>query len=320
MQFEFRQALRRQRHQAGVVRARTDFGEPHGIALDEQFDAEDAASAEVAGDVACDVARFLQRGRCHRHRLPGFDIVAIHLNMTDRFAEEGFHVAGSADGAHRKLGDLVVEIDEALDDDASSADTARGLRVIPGLHHVGRGLQQRLTLARGRHDRLHHTGKTDSAIDGRLQLGERIGKLVRGGGQAELLRREPAYPFAVHGQLRGAGGGNHLCQPSLFDFHQHRGGDGLDLRHHQMRLFLLDQRAQSRAIGHGHHVAAMRHLHAGCVGIAIDADHFATQPLQCDNDLLAQFAAAQKHDARGGLRKRRADTIHDAHQVLPKKM
>jgi len=38
----------------------------------------------------------------------------------------------------------------------------------------------------------------------------------------------------------------------------------------------------------------------GAYGITIDADHFATQPLQCDNDLFAQFAAAEQHHARGG--------------------
>jgi hypothetical protein len=121
--------------------------------------------------------------------------------------------------------------------------------------------------------------------------------------------------------LRGARGGDEFGEMPghAFALHldQRGGGDGLDLGYHQVRLLLFDQRAQGGAVGHGHDVAAVRHLHARRIGIAIDADHFATQALQCDNHFLAQFAAAQQHHARGGRRKRSADTFHDAHQVLP---
>ena len=50
VQLEFGLALAAHGHHAGIVRARADFGEPHLIALDEQFHAENAAPAEIVGD------------------------------------------------------------------------------------------------------------------------------------------------------------------------------------------------------------------------------------------------------------------------------
>ena len=85
------------------------------------------------------------------------------------------------------------------------------------------------------------------------------------------------------------------------DLQQHVGGDRLDLRYHQMGPLGFDHAAQRRAVGHGEHMAAVGHLHGRRVGITVYGDHFAAQPLQGDRHLLAQFAAAEQHDAeRGG--------------------
>lgn len=95
--------------------------------------------------------------------------------------------------------------------------------------------------------------------------------------------------------------------PSL-NFHQCGGGDGFDLRDDEVRFFQGDDGAQGGGIGHGDDVAAVCDLHAGGVGVAIDADYFAAQPLQGNDDFLAEFAAAQQHDAHCGRRQRGTQT------------
>ena len=47
MQFEFVETLGAHGHHAGVVRTRTDFAEPDLVAFDEQFNAEDAQTAQI---------------------------------------------------------------------------------------------------------------------------------------------------------------------------------------------------------------------------------------------------------------------------------
>ena len=47
-----RQSLRDQRHHAGIVRTRRQFGEDHLAALDEKFDAEQSVAAEIVDDGA----------------------------------------------------------------------------------------------------------------------------------------------------------------------------------------------------------------------------------------------------------------------------
>jgi hypothetical protein len=75
-----------------------------------------------------------------------------------------------------------------------------------------------------------------------LKFCERVGKLVRRGGQAEFFGGQPADAFAVHGEPGGAGGGDDFGEPGGLDLDQHVGGDGLDFRHDQLRFFQLDQR------------------------------------------------------------------------------
>ncbi|KAK0343500.1 hypothetical protein LTR94_018052, partial [Friedmanniomyces endolithicus] len=57
VQRELAHGLAGQGDQAGVVGAGRDLGEPDLVALDEQFDAEDAETAEGVGDLAGDVLR-----------------------------------------------------------------------------------------------------------------------------------------------------------------------------------------------------------------------------------------------------------------------
>ncbi len=139
-------------------------------------------------------------------------------------------------------------------------------------------------------------------------LGQAIGKTIRGSRQAQCLRCQAAYAFAVHGQAGSSRGGDDARQSFTLDLFQHVGGDGLDLRHDDMRFLLFDQRAKCSAVRHVDHMRAMRDLVSGCVGIAIHRDGFHAEALQCDDDFLAQLAAAEQHDAGSGRSERRADS------------
>src|SRR5690606_21155845 len=131
--------------QAGVVRPRRHFREPHLVALHEQLHAEHAPATEVVGDRARDLPRTLQRARRHRLRLPALAVVAITLQVADRLAE-----VGAAGMAHGQQGDLVVEVDEALDDAAAGTGAAAGLRVFPGRLDLRLLAHRALAPARGR--------------------------------------------------------------------------------------------------------------------------------------------------------------------------
>ena len=87
---------------------------------------------------------------------------------------------------------------------------------------------------------------------------------------------------------------------------EHVGRDRLDLGHDQPRPLLLDQAPQRGAIGHRDHVRAMRDLMARRVGVAVHGDDLHAQPLQRDDDFLAELPAAQQHHFRGRGRDGRA--------------
>ncbi len=70
----------------------------------------------------------------HRLRLPGLVVVALDSWRWPTGAQNG----SAAGMAHGEQGDLVVEVDEALDDHPALAGAAAFLGVVPGLAHVGR--------------------------------------------------------------------------------------------------------------------------------------------------------------------------------------
>ncbi len=69
-----------------------------------------------------------------------------------------------------------------------------------------------------------------------------------------------------------------------------------------MRSLLLDHRSQRSTVEHVDHVAAVRHLHGWCIGVAVDRYDFHAKPLQLNNQLLAKLAAATEQDARSAGR------------------
>ena len=87
------------------------------------------------------------------------------------------------------------------------------------------------------------------------------------------------------------------ASPSRSISFQHVGGDRLDLRHDDVRLFLFDQRAQCRAVRHVDDMGAMRDLMSRRIGVTIHRDGFHAEALQRDDDFLAQLAAAEQHDS-----------------------
>ncbi|MEA3220435.1 MAG: hypothetical protein OZX49_01543 [Immundisolibacter sp.] len=298
VQFELRQALAGQGDQAGVVRARADLAEPDLVAAHEQLHAKNAAPAERLRDAPGDVLRPGQGGVAHELRLPAFHVIAVHLTVADRLAKAGFGVAVHAQAAHRQQRDFVVERNLLLDDQARLTHPAGVQRVLPGPFQFRGLLYPRLALAGRGHDRLHETGEPDVGRRD-AQLLQAVDEGVARGRQAQFLGGQAADAFAVHGQLRGAGGGNDLGQAVGFDLHQHVGGYGLDLRHDEGRPLALDQRPQRGAVGHVDHMRAVRHLLAGRVRIAVHRDGLHAQALQGDDDFLAELAGAQQHDAGG---------------------
>ncbi len=218
-------------------------------------------------------------------------------------------MAPPAPRAHRELGDFVVEVDEAFDDDAAVAHAAAGHGVVPGLLHAGRAVDLALALAGAAHHGLDDAGVTNArltvhAVDRRLQLGQCVAEPVGAGRQAQRFGGQAADALAVHGQARGAGGGDHAHHAGGFEHFEHGRGDGLDLGHHQVGLFRFDQRPQLGRVAHGDGARVVRHLLAGGVVVAVHRDGFHAQALQRDQHLLAQLAGAEQHDfgGRGGER------------------
>ncbi len=117
VQLELALILRDHGDHAGVVRARADLAEDDVVADDEQLDAEQAGAAEGADHGGGDLLGAREGLRRHRVRLPRPHVIAALLPVADRRAEQGALVTG----ADRQQRDLVVERDEALDDDASRA-------------------------------------------------------------------------------------------------------------------------------------------------------------------------------------------------------
>jgi len=129
------------------VRARADFREPDHVTLHKEFHAKEAAAAERGGDLFGNIARFLDRHRVHQLRLPALDVIALVLNVTDWLAEAGFDAAAFTHGTHGQLGDFVVKINKAFNDDLALIDATARSGVFPGGNDVVRTTQKRLAFA-----------------------------------------------------------------------------------------------------------------------------------------------------------------------------
>ncbi|MNK95658.1 hypothetical protein D3C87_1159050 [compost metagenome] len=251
----------------------------------------------------------------HRVGLPAFHVVAADLHMADRLAELRFHLAIGAHGAHGQQGDFVVEVDEAFHDHTAVAHAAAGHGVVPGGLDALGAVDLALALAGAAHHRLDHARVADAAVDGGLEFLERIAELVRAGRQGQRLGGQAADALAVHGQPCGTGGGNHADHAGGFQRLQHRGGDGFDLGHHQIRALGLDQGLQLLAVAHRDGAGMVRHLLARRILVAVHGDGFHAQPLQCDQHFLAELAGAEQHHFGGGGGEGRSEGGHGGAKV-----
>ena len=182
------------------------------------------ASAERIRHGARDPLRFRQCHGAHRLRLPGLAVVTVHLQVPDGSTE-----ARAAGMPHREQRDLVVETDEALDDDATGPRATALLRVVPRMLNVGGVLHQALALAGGAHHRFHDAGKTESGHG--VPVLAHVGREpVRRGRKPEFLRGEAPDPLAVHRQAGRPCRRDHAESLAL-ELDQRRGRDRLDLGH-----------------------------------------------------------------------------------------
>ena len=135
-----------------------------------------------------------------------------------------------------------------------------------------------------------------------------VAEAVVAGRQAELLGDEPADALAVHRQPRGARR-RHDVQPLRLELEQHRRGDRLELGHDEQlrarpRALGVQHVAQRVGIGHVDHGVALRDLHRGRARVAVDRQHLAAEPQRLDRHLTTELAAAQQHEAHGGVGQR----------------
>ena len=269
------------------------FAEDGLVALDEDLHAEDAPAAQSARDGGSDAAGLLFGLGAHGLGLPGLLIVAVDLMVSHGFEEDG-----AVDAADGQLGDLVVEVHEAFDDDPARSGPAAFLRDLPRRIDVLFLLDGALAVAGGAHDGLHHAGKTD-LLDGLTVFLVGSGEAVGRGRQTQFLGGQTADPLTVHGESRGPGGGDHV-EPFFFQLHQRVGGDGFDFGNDEVGLFQFDDPAEFLAVEHVDHMAPVGGLHAGGVGIAVHGDGFHAQTLHCDDDFAAQLSCTAEEDF-GGL-------------------
>jgi len=123
----------------------------------------------------------------------------------------------------------------------------------------------------------------------------RFGELIPGGREAERFRGEAAYALAIHGELRGAGGGNHRREARVLDPPQLVRRDRFDLRHDNVGALHLHERAQGGRVRHVDDVEAVREVVPRRVGVAVHGNHLHAQALEGDDDLFPELPGAQEH-------------------------
>ena len=156
-------------------------------------------------------------------------------------------------------------------------------------------------MARRAHDRLYHAGEADFA-DGGVKLLARRGETVGRCWYAELFGGQTAYPLAVHREARGVCGGGDV-EPLGLEFHQLRGGDGLDFGDDMVGTFGLHDLAEFLGVEHGEYMAAVSHLHGRSAGILVACHDLNAHALQFNCYFFTKLAAAQQQGlaARRGL-------------------
>lgn len=226
--------------------------------------------------------------------------------MADGLAKMRLDAAVGAPRPHSELGDFIVEIDETLDDHPAAAHPAAGHGIVPGLLHIGRAIDFALPLAGAAHHRLDDARIANARVDGRLQLGQGVAEPVGARRQAQRLGCQAADAFAVHGQAGRSRGGDHRHHPLGLELFEHGRGDRLDLRHHELRAFGFDERAQLPGVAHDQGARMMRHLLAWRMVVAVGREGLQKQGwvcLQRQRVAIASPSRTGRAAAQSGLRR-----------------
>ena len=123
------------------MRAWGNLAENYLIVLNKEFHPEHAPTAQRVGNFAGILTGLGYGSLGHGVRLPGFAVVAIHLNMTNGIAKGG--APGMPDG---ELGDLVIKINKAFDYDLALPCPATCLGIFPGFGYIVRTFNGALPL------------------------------------------------------------------------------------------------------------------------------------------------------------------------------
>ena len=125
-----------------------------------------------------------------------------------------------------------------------------------------------------------------------------FGEPVIGGHESEFARGEIADPVAVHRQLHGLRRWRH-APTFLLQLAERRRVNRLDLGNDDIRLVPLDRRSEGLAVEHRKDLAGVRHLHGGCVCVAVARNDPAAETLRCDREFAAELAGAKQHQGGG---------------------
>ena len=271
------------------MRTGRQFGEIDPVVVaQEKFHAPQPGAGKRLGDSRRHTLRLGEMLGSDMGRLEALAVVTALLHMADRRAKECGTVL-LRDGQQR---DLAVEADELLDDQFADVAARTFAAVVPCLLQLLGSLYQRLPLARGGHQRLHHAGKADLR-GGLLQFLERRGIEIAGCFQPQFLCRQIADGLAVHREIHGPGTRRHL-HPGPFEIVEPFGTDGLDLGNDDVRTVFGNRCRQRIAVEHIENLKGIGHLHRGSTRILVACHDGLAQPLGRNHELLAQFARTQE--------------------------
>ena len=122
---------------------------------------------------------------------------------------------------------------------------------------------------------------------------QRGGIEIAGRLQAQLLGGQIADCLAVHREVHGTGTRHNLDALTL-EIVEAFGTDGLDLRDDDVRVVFGYGGRKGLAVQHVKDLARIGYLHGRCSGILVARNDGLAQTLGRNDELLAQFARAQK--------------------------
>ena len=177
MQFELIQILCTcQSHHTCIVRTWRQFREIHSILMaQEKFNSPKAGPRQSTRHLLRHFLCFLQMGRINVCRLEALTIISPFLYMTDGRTEQ----RRSIFLRHRKQSYLAIKLNKFFNNQFLYITTTPVATIFPGMFQFVSTLHQRLTFAGRRHQRLHHTRKTN-LFCGSFQFIQRFGIEVFG--------------------------------------------------------------------------------------------------------------------------------------------